>query len=96
MDLITTKVKGILYAKDPSTGKWRILDVQCRGCEGIFNPTDQGALPNICADCVEDSGRSSVGCEFNSLEQVARAQQIGREEVRHQQWMLATHGVKII
>ncbi len=96
MDLITARVKGILYAKDPVTGKWNALDIECRGCEAIFNPGTPGAKPNLCADCVEDSGRSTAAGDFSSLEDVARQQQIQREEVRHQQWMLKTHGVKII
>jgi len=96
MDLITAKVKGILYAKDPTTGKWNALDIECGGCEAIFNPTTTGARPTMCADCVADAGRTSAAGEFSSLDDVAREQQIRREEVRHQEWMLKTHGIKII
>ena len=70
-------------------------EIKCRRCEDMFDPhsnlkKSMGGYFNVCPACMEDAADPAE----TTIEQMARQQQMVKEERNHQAWFLKTHGVR--
>ena len=70
-------------------------EIKCRRCEDMFDPHSNlkksvGGYFNVCPACMDDGD----GPVETTLEQMARQQQMEKEERNHQAWFVKMYGVR--